>query len=177
MITCDHIVIRSAEFDDAEALWGLYEPGKPRTFQLGPNLELRTPTIDELKVLLDDPERKLGEFYVVENLDGLVLGCTVMRLAAGDSPYAEALFAFFDEDLYSSAAADEVFAYVRKQAFAIKKRRKLLAHCLDTEPAYRDFLVRHGYTSNGIQREQIYADGRYHDLESLSLFPEAHPNE
>jgi RimJ/RimL family protein N-acetyltransferase len=172
MITFDHIVIRSAEFDDAEGLWGLYDPGKPRTFQLGPNLELRTPTVDELTALLDDPERKLGEFYIVENLEGLVLGCAVMRSAAGDSPYAEAMFAFFDEALYATPAADETFAFIRKQAFAIKKRRKLIAHCLDTEPAYRAFLIRHGYTSNGVQRELIYAGGSYLDLESLSLFPE-----
>ncbi len=172
MITCDHIIIRSAEYDDAEGLWGLYNPGKPRTFQLGPNMELRTPTIDELKPLLEDPERKLGEFYIVEDLEGVVLGCTVMRSAAGDSPYAEAMFAFFDESLYTTPEADEAFAFVRDQAFKIKKRRKLMAHCLDTEPAYRDFLLRLGYTSNGIQRELIYSGGRYHDLESLSLFPE-----
>jgi len=172
MITFDHIVIRSAEFDDAEGLWGLYDPGKPRTFQLGPNLELRTPTVDELTALLDDPERKLGEFYIVEDLEGLVLGCAVMRSASGDSPYGEALFAFFDESLYATPAADETFAFVRKQAFAIKKHRKLIAHCLDTEPAYREFLMRHGYRSNGVQRELIYAGGNYHDLESLSLFPE-----
>jgi RimJ/RimL family protein N-acetyltransferase len=173
MITCDHIVIRSAEFDDAEALWGFYKPGKPRTFQLGPNLELRIPTIDELKGLLDDPDRKLGEFYVIEDLEGLVIGCAVMRSATGNSPYAEALFAFFDESLYSSPAADETFEFIRKQAFTIKKRRKLIAHCLETEPAYREFLARHGYTSNGIQRELVYAGGRYYDLESLSLFPES----
>ncbi len=172
MITCDHIVIRAAEFDDAEGLWGLYNPGKPRTFQLGPNLELRTPTVDELKTLLEDPERKFGEFYIVEDREGLVLGCAVMRSATGDSPYAEAMFAFFNEAIYETPAADEAFAFVRKQAFAIKKRRKLIAHCLDTEPAYRQFLVRHGYTSNGIQRELVYAGGRYHDLESFSLFPE-----
>lgn len=172
MITCDHIVIRWAEFDDAEGLWGLYNPGKPRTFQLGPNLELRTPTIDELKTLLEDPERKLGDFYIVEDLEGYVLGCAVMRSATGDSPYSEALFAFFDEALYDSPAADETFTFIYRQAFTIKKRRKLIAHCLDTEPAYREFLVRHGYTSNGVQRELIYAGGRYHDLESFSLFPE-----
>jgi len=172
MITCDHIVIRSAELDDAEGLWRLYNPDKPRTFQLGPNLELRTPTIDELKTLLDDPERKMGEIYIVEDLEGLVLGCAIMQSAGSNTPYSEAMFAFNDEAIYNTPAADEAFAFVRKQAFTIKKRRKLIAHCLDTEPTYRAFLIRHGYTSDGIQRELIYAGGQYHDLESLSLFPE-----
>jgi RimJ/RimL family protein N-acetyltransferase len=172
MIECGHVIIRSAEYDDAESLWGLYTPGLPRTFQLGPNLELRHPTIDELRMLLEDPEQKLGDFFVVEDLEGNVLGCAVMRSATGDSPYAEALFAFFDEANYGGPAADETFEFVKRQAFAIKKRLKLVAHCLDTEPAYRAFLVRHGYQSDGVQRGVIYARGQYHDLESLSLFPD-----
>jgi len=172
MIECGHIIIRSAEFDDAESLWGLYTPGQTKTFQLGPNLELRTPTIDELRMLLEDPEQKLGDFYVVEDLEGNVLGCAVMRLAKGDSPYAEALFAFFDDAHYSGPVADETFAWVKHQAFAIRKRLKLVAHCLETQPAYRAFLVGHGYQSDGVQRGVVYGGGRYFDLESLSLFPD-----
>ena len=47
---------------------------------------------------------------------------------------------------------------------------KMMSQSLDTETAYRAFLVRHGFERSGIQREAMYATGHYHNLESWALF-------
>jgi hypothetical protein len=39
-----------------------------------------------------------------------------------------------------------------------------------TERAYREFLVDRAFKSDGVQRDMVYTQGRYFDLESLTLF-------
>ena len=173
MITGDHTVIRASESDDAESLWALYDPKRPRAFLLGPTQEILIPTVEELRTLLSRREAiQQGAFYIVEDLTGAVVGCIVLRAAMGDSPYAELVVALASEDAYATPVGDEIIAFVQRQAFTVKRRNKITTHCLGTEKAYRTYLVSHGFTSDGLQEQIIYTQGRYHDMETLTLFPE-----
>ena len=170
MITGEHAVIRSAEPDDAFALWRLYDPAHPRSFLLGPGREIMIPTIDELREMLGRRDIVQGAFFAVEDKTGEVCGCCVLRGGKTESEYAEVVIVFGDDTYYASPIAEEVFQFVLRTALIEKKLNKLQAHCLSTEQPYRAFLDKRGFTSDGVQRDMVYTKGRYFDLESLTLF-------
>ncbi len=170
MITGDFAVIRSAEPDDAFALWRLYDPGHPRSFLLGPAREVMIPTIDELREMLGRRDIVQGAFFAVEDTTGEVCGCCVLRGAKSEAGYAEMVLVFGDDRHYETPLAEEVFQFILRTALVEKKLNKLQAHCIVTEQAYRKFLAERGFTSDGIQRDMVYTKGRYFDLESLTLF-------
>ena len=170
MITGEHAVIRSAEPDDAPALWQLYDPSRPRSFLLGPQREIMIPTVDELREMLGRRDLVQGTFFAVEDKQGLVCGCCVLRGAKFESEYAEMVVAFGKDDEYVTPLAEEVFQFLLHMAFIEKKLNKLQAHCLCTETAYRDFLTARGFESDGVQRDMVYTRGRYFDLESFTVF-------
>lgn len=78
-----------------------------------------------------------------------------------------------NDDAYDTPLADEVIAFLEKTGFVDKKLNKLVAHCLSNETKYRAYLARHGFVSDGIQRQMVYTRGQYFDLESLSMFNQA----
>jgi RimJ/RimL family protein N-acetyltransferase len=170
MIIGQHTVIRSAEPDDAIALWRLYDPDRPRAFLLGPAREVLIPTIDELREMLGRRDVVQGTFFVIEDTVGEVRGCCVLRGARLESEFAEIVIVFGSDDYYASPPAEEVFRFLARSAFIDKKLNKMCAHCLSAEESYRAFLIRHGFNSDGVQRDMVYTKGRYFDLESLSLF-------
>lgn len=170
MITGEHAVIRSAEPDDAFALWQLYDPAIPRAFLLGPSREIMIPTIDEVREMLGRRDIVLGTFFAIEDKTGEVCGCCVLRGSKSESDYAEIVMVFGDDRLYESDLAEEVFQFILRTAFVEKRMNKLQSHCICTELAYRAFLAQRGFESDGVQRDMIYTKGRYYDLESLSLF-------
>ncbi|MDZ4857414.1 MAG: GNAT family protein [Candidatus Hydrogenedentes bacterium] len=174
MISGKYTIIRSAEPDDAVAMWRLYDPGRPRSFLLGPSREVMIPTQDEMREMLARRDVIQGSFFAIEDFAGEVLGCCVLRGAKMESDFAEVVVALSHDGAYNTPVADEVFQFLEKLGFVDKKLNKLVAHCLSDETEYRDFLGRHGFTSDGIQREMVYTKGRYFDLESLSLFNSAH---
>jgi len=170
MITGEYAIIRSAEPDDAFALWRLYDPARPRSFLLGPGREVMIPTIDELREMLGRRDIVQGAFFAVEDKTGEVRGCCVLRGGKTESEYAEMVLVFGDDSDYGSPIAEEVFQFILRSALIDKKLNKIQAHCLSTEVTYREFLRAHGFTSDGIQRDMVYTKGRYFDLESLTLF-------
>lgn len=170
MITGEHVVIRSAEPDDAFALWRLYDPSYPRAFLLGPAREIMIPTIDELREMLGRRDLVMGTFFAVEDKTGELCGCCVLRGTKSESEYAEAVLVFGKDETYASPHAEEVFQFILRTAFIDKKLNKLQAHCMATERAYREFLVDRAFKSDGVQRDMVYTQGRYFDLESLTLF-------
>ncbi len=170
MIISEHSVIRTAEPDDAYALMRLYDPGRPRSFLLGPHREIIVPTLDELREVLGRRDVITGAFFVVENTVGEVRGCGVMRAARLESEFAEVMVGLEDDADYSTPLADEALDYLCRLALLEKKLNKVVACCLLTEGVYRDLLIRHGFKSDGTQRDIMYTLGRYFDLESLSLF-------
>lgn len=172
MITGEHAVIRSAEPDDAFALWQLYDPSVPRAFLLGPSREVMIPTIDEVREMLGRRDIVMGTFFAVEDKTGEVCGCCVLRGSKSESDYAEIVLVFGNDEHYASNLAEEVFQFILRTAFIDKKMNKLQSHCISSERAYRAFLVERGFESDGVQRDMVYTKGQYFNLESLTLFRE-----
>ena len=170
MISGKYTIIRSAEPDDALAMWQLYDPARPRAFLLGPSRDVMIPTQDEMREMLGRRDVVQGSFFAIEDTAGDVCGCCVLRGAKMESEFAEIVVALSDDAQYETPLADEVFEFLAKLGFTEKKLNKLVAHCLSNETHYRDFLVRHGFVSDGVQRQMVYTKGAYFDLESLSLF-------
>lgn len=173
MITGIHTVIRSAEPDDATALWRLYDPKRPRSFLLGPTRDVMIPTHDEIREMLGRRDVVQGTFFTIEDRAGEIRGCCVLRGAKMESEFAELVVALDDDASYATPLADEALAFLEKMGFVDKKLNKLVAHCLSNETEYRAFLVRHGFVSDGVQRQMVYTRGQYFDLESLSRFGSA----
>jgi len=173
MISGTYTVIRSAEADDAAAMWRLYDPKRPRSFLLGPTREVMIPTHDEMREILGRRDVVQGSFFTIEDLAGEIRGCCVMRGAKSESEFAEVVVALDDDAAYATPFADEVITFLEKTGFIDKKFNKLVAHCLSNETQYRAYLARHGFVSDGIQRQMVYTRGQYFDLESLSLFNRA----
>jgi len=100
-----------------------------------------------------------------------------MRGFTKETIHAEIALALVDDADYAAPLAQECIDFLRYSAFVEKKLAKVMAHCLDTELAYRQLLVRNGFESAGIQRDMVYARGRYYGLESLRLFGPNHRKE
>ena len=170
MITGEHAVIRTAVQDDAVALKRLYDPTHPRSAFLDRKRELLVPTIDELRQLLTRAEAKTGVFYTVEDRGGTIRGFAVLRGSTPEISSAELVVMLLDDADYATGLADEVCGFLLHRAFVQMGLNKMMAQCLDWERAYRDFLGARGFESDGVQRDVLFAQGRWYDLESLTLF-------
>ncbi|MDQ1257364.1 MAG: hypothetical protein QG656_1968, partial [Candidatus Hydrogenedentes bacterium] len=158
------------EQDDAPALKRLYDPARPRPALLDRKRESIAPTLDEVRELLNLKEAKFGAFYAIEDRRGEVCGFCVLRGAHPEVRYAEFVVMLFGDDDYATPLADDVFAHLLRQAFTQLQLNKVIAQVLDWETAYRQALVRHGFVSDGVQRDVVFAQGRWFHLETLSLF-------
>ncbi|MCP4639973.1 MAG: GNAT family N-acetyltransferase [bacterium] len=172
MIVGEHAVIRTADVDDAPLLWRLYDTRRPRSFLLGPAREILIPSRDELQEILSRKDKLAGTFFVVENREGEIQGCCTLRGAMRGAFYNEVTLSLVHEADYATPLADEVMEFLKHMGFMERKLLKIVSHCLDRETEYRAFLVRHGFESDGVQRDMVYTLGRYYNLESLSLFRE-----
>lgn len=170
MIMGQHAVIRTADVDDAYQLGRLYECPTPRFAMLDQRHEIQRPNLDELREVLAHTDVRAPMFYAVEDKTGQVRGFCNLRGLHTEAYYSEMLIMLFDEQDYTSPLADEVYDFLHKQAFILRKLNKIMAHCLDTEQQYRAFLCRKGFESCGCQREVVYTRGRWHDLEVLALY-------
>jgi len=175
MITAQHCFIRTADPDDALALERFYAPEKPRAAFLDRKRELLVPTFDELRELLSAKEAKAGVFYTVEDRAGTIRGFCSLRGAHPEVSHAEFVVVFADDADYDAPFADDVFEFLTDRAFVQLKLNKVLAQCLDSEAAFRAFLAARGFQSDGVQRDVLFAGGRWRRLESLSLFRSQFP--
>lgn len=175
MITGVHCFIRTAEPDDAQELKRLYDPAFPRAGLMDRKRELTVPTLDELREVLGRKETKSAAFCAIEDLAGTIRGFCSLRSAFTGVFLAELVIMLFDEADYVSPLADEVFEHLRKSAFVEQRLRKVVSHAFPHEAAFREFLCRHGFESNGRQRDIYYGQGRWHDIETLTLFAEGGP--
>ena len=176
MITGEHVVIRTAEMDDAVGLKAAYDVPLPRSCLLDQRRELLTPTVDELRQTLGRQETGQSLLYTMEDREGRIRGFCSLRGVNQEVSYTELVVVFIDEADYGSALADEAFEFLSWRAFVEMGLNKIAAHALDDEAAVRAFLLRHGFTSDGVQRQVIYAGGQWHDLEALSLFAKSTPH-
>ena len=171
MIFGEHCVIRAAEPDDAPALKELYEPAHPRAATLDRRREPIQPTMDELRELLGNKDLKLlGEYYVIEDKQGVIRGFCSLRAGRLDVFFGELLFMFLDEADLGAPMAEETLDFIKGKAFVERRLNKMIAHCLDNETALRAFLIEKGFRSDGVAREVLFTQGRWLNNETLSLF-------
>lgn len=170
MIVEEHGTIRTAGPDDAAFLKQLYARGKPLAGLLDPKREFAQPTEDELRELLGTKDFQQTGFYAVEDSEGIVQGFCALRTSNTETFMGQFVYMLFDETRYESPLSDVVWRFMTNDAFLVKRLNKMMAHCLDREDALRSFLAARGFESDGIQREVLYAGGRWHNLESLTLF-------
>lgn len=170
MITGEHTCIRTADPDDAPVMHALYAGGTPRSALLDARREPISPNCDELREALATKDAMKGNFYAVEDLTGIVRGFCLLRGASKDAGYGEFGLMLLEEEAYGSPLAAEVFRFAHARAFERLRLRKLIAHCLETEGPFRAYLERCGFVCNGRQREVFYTGGRWHNLETFSLF-------
>ena len=161
MIIGEHAVIRAADCDDAPGLWPLYEAPTPRSFTLGPARQVMIPTRDEFREILSRKDLMSGVFFVVEDKCGLTRGACALRGGSREAGHSEAAVALLDEADYGAPLADEVMAFLRHKAFDERNLIKISAYCVECETAYRAFLLRSGFSSDGVQRDLVYTLGRY----------------
>lgn len=171
MIVGKHGVIRAAEVDDVATMKRIYDPERPLGCLLDQKREYVLFTSDELRELLGGGTgAQGGAFQALEGLDGVVRGFCALRSGAQEQQFGQYAVMLFDEQDYAGDFADEVGAYLVREAFERRQINKVVAHCLDSEKGLRAMLLRHGFRSDGMQREVLYTLGRWFDLESLTLF-------
>lgn len=169
---CVHI--RMADPDDAEALVRFYDPTIARSMLLDVRRELQYPTADELRETLRSKEVRAGLLYIIEDDAGALRGCCALKPPAPEVTYSEMLFGLAQDEDYAGPIGDEAMAWLLASAFVKRRLSKVMAQCLETETGYRGLLTRHGFTSDGVQREVVYTGGRYLALETLSVVRDAY---
>ena len=169
MIIGSYSVIRSAGPDDAEAFRAAFESG-PVGALLDQLRESFVPTATEVREMLSSTRNAFGAVNAVEDPQGRVRGFCALNGSPLDANIAQFALIFFDPDDFAAPIAEEVGLYLRDEAFGRKRFHKVMAQCLDHERAQRDFLLRNGFVSDGLQREILYSGGRWYNLESFTLF-------
>jgi len=169
MIKNAHTVIRSAEPDDAPALKNVYDAETPRSSLLDQRRELNSPTRDELREVMSQKEMGKAIFYTVENTQGEIIGFCSLRGLNQEVQFSEFVVIFIEESAFLTPAAGEVYDFLTRLAFQRMKINKVVAHCLESETEYRKFLIQHGFQSAGLQRDVVFAKGRWFGLEALTL--------
>ena len=170
MIQGIYTYIRTTDPDDAPVLHSLYDLRRPRAALLDMRREPMMPTVDELREMLGRKEAVRGAFFTIENRVGEIIGFCGLRGVSAEARFAETNLMMCEESDCAGPEASEAIAFLQNRGFNWLRMRKLIAHCLDRETALRGALLRHGFQSEGVQREVLYAAGRRHNLEVLSLF-------
>lgn len=170
MITGKHTYIRGSEQDDVPALSVIYSAGTLRAGLLDARREPVFPTRDELRELLARKEIVDGGYYTVEDKCGNIQGFCSLRGLNTEARYAEFSLVLIDPAQYAGPIAEEAADFLYERAFVREGLRKVVAYCLEGESEWATFLKAQGFESSGIQRDVVYADGRWHALEALSRF-------
>ena len=173
MIAGQHTFIRGTELDDVPAFSRLYQAGTLRAGLLDARREPVLPTRDELRELLSRKEIADGGFYTVEDRAGEIQGFCSLRGMNSEARYAEFSLVLLDPALYTSSLAEEAAAFLYERAFVRSGLYKVVAYCLEGETELAGFLRAQGFESAGIQRDAVYAQGRWHALEALCRTPVA----
>ena len=169
MITGEYAVIRTAEPDDAGALKRLYDPAFPRCCLLDPRREPIFPTFDELREVMSKTEMGQPFLHAVEDKTGAIRGFCSLRALALEVRYGEIVMMLHAETDFAGPIASEVLEFLTRRAFQQFHLNKIMAHVLDSERAFAEALLRHGFVSSGTQREAVYTLGRWHGIETFTL--------
>jgi RimJ/RimL family protein N-acetyltransferase len=169
MITGEHAHIRMADVDDAEKLCACYRGSRLQAACLDARREPFQPTGDEFREMLGKSAPQGMRFFAVEDHVGVIRAFCSLRSSQHLTPFAEVAFLFEEEDTLDEPVADDLFAFLCDRVFMQQRLHKLVGHCLSGETAMRDYLTRHGFSSQGVQREVLFAQGRWHDIEAMAL--------
>lgn len=169
MIISEHSAIRATDPDDAPWLAALYSDGPLRASLLDGRREPVNPTVDELRETLASKEAAASAFYTIENRSGDIRGFCNARGTNQEAAFGEVNLLLFNEDDLATPLATEAFCFILDRAYGRMRLRKTLTTLLDSETVLRAFLVAQGFESAGVQREVLYAAGRWHNLETMSL--------
>lgn len=170
MVTGDFTTIRLADLDDAPSLRAFYDPLHPRSSLLDGRREFFLPSLDELREAMSHKETGRTAFSVIEDKTGDIRGFCSLRAINAEAGYAEIVLLLREDTDYASPLASEAMTYLITQAFQRMQLHKILTHCLDCETHFRECTIRHGFRSEGSQREVVYMGGRWMNVEALSLF-------
>ena len=170
MIQGVHSQIRTAEADDAEALYAFYAPFQLHAATLDTKREPILATVNELSESLGNPEMSRSPIFIVETLESEVLGFCGLRGMNYESGFGEVFCLFPENDAYPQAAACEALSFLIDRAAHQMSLRKVMSHCLAGETGYRAALIAQGFHSNGVMREVLYDEGHWHDIEALTHF-------
>jgi RimJ/RimL family protein N-acetyltransferase len=172
MIYGTHAALRTAETDDAPAFHKLYAEESPRAALLTRLREVVSPTVQEIAEVIIQADKSMAPFYVVEDREGVVRGFCALRAAqqARDATfYAELVLLFYQEEDFFTPLAEEVYGWLHQWAFIDRRYQKIIVHCLEGENALRRFLEAHHFECNGVQREILFTQGRWHNMEVFTL--------
>ncbi len=172
MIDGEYAHIRGTGPDDAPALSRLYDPAHPRAALLDARREWFVPTLPEIRELLLRQERDKTSYYTVEDREGRVQGFASLQGINHEIGACEMHLLMIDVEKLDGPLANEAFEFLRQRAFSKNKLNKITGRCLNTETTLRGFFADHGFQSEGVQRDVFFSRGRWHDLESLTLFAE-----
>jgi RimJ/RimL family protein N-acetyltransferase len=170
MVIGQHAVIRAAEREDAAAFCAFYRAAEPKCSQLDQRREPLSPVYDELCEVMVQKEMGSPLLYTVEDRVGVIRGFCAVRAVNVEIGHGEIVLMWLDDADFSAPIAGEALDYVLGLAFRRQRLRKVMAHALDRETALCDFLRRHGFRSEGVQREIVFTRGRWHNIETLTLF-------
>ena len=169
VIAGQHTFIRGTELDDVPAFSRLYQAGTLRAGLLDARREPVLPTRDELRELLSRKEIADGGFYTVEDWAGEIQGFCTLRGVNSEARYAEFSLVLLDPALYATPLADEAAGFLYERAFVRAGLNKVAL--VTTQGGEADFLRAQGFESAGVQRDVVYAQGRWHALEALCRTP------
>jgi RimJ/RimL family protein N-acetyltransferase len=173
MVTGQFANIRTADPDDAPALYRLYSADRICSALLDHRREPLLPTVDELFETLGHKDAARGAFHVIEDKTGLIQGFCGVRGVNQEACFGEIVVMLYEEAAYATPLADEAIAFLARLGFLRLHLSKLITHALDNESGLRACLLRHGFVSEGIQRDILYTQGAYQNLEAYSLFIDA----
>jgi L-amino acid N-acyltransferase YncA len=172
MISGTHVILRTAEADDAPDFRRLYYPAYPRPALLDRRREYPFPTTADLREFLTLGAKESGtpDMLAIEDPSGIIRGYCALRPAAVELAYTELAIMFHDNADCTSPMGSETLEILLRMAFTDKRLRKAVAHTLDDENELRALFATRGFQSGGVQRDVIYFEGRYHSMEALFLF-------
>jgi RimJ/RimL family protein N-acetyltransferase len=173
MVTGQYANIRAADPDDAPALHAFYTIDRACSALLDHRREPLLPTVDELRETLGHKDAVRGAFHVIEDKTGVIQGFCGLRGVNQETGFGEIVLMLYAETTYDTPLAGEAIAFLAKLGFERMRLFKLVTHGLDTESGLRACLLDHGFVSEGVQRDILYTQGAYRNLEAFSLFHDA----
>jgi hypothetical protein len=167
-----HTTVRFCEPDDADFIRDLYYDGIPRAALLDGRREPMLPLRSEILEIIRKSEAARAMLFSIEDGTGILRAWSGLRGLNPDARFAELFLVFADEAGYDSLQADEALGYLLDRAFFQTDLGRVLVSCLESEKAWRQFLLRKGFSSCGIQRDIMCISGTWTGIETLELTAE-----